>query len=221
MAIIVDTNNFKEVLRHFDDDGELTDKQAIRIAIDCPICLEKRLAITNPDFDEMNPTTHETYRVLPCGHAFGADCLYNWINMGGDTCPSCRKPLEFVKRDLRTALINLSRPPTTQANDIKWIRRFLGRQTVVELLNQELEEDSQLGVVMYQAYNNIAQEIERIIAPQTYREGSYQVTIRVRRGSDDQQPTVRVTQRYNITDLGTSHEAGTMVTARIAHRHYI
>ncbi|KAJ3571658.1 hypothetical protein NPX13_g5304 [Xylaria arbuscula] len=217
MTIIVDTNNFKEVLRHFDDDGELTDKQAVRIAIDCPICLEKRLTITNPDFDEMNPTTHETYRILPCGHAFGADCLHNWINMGGDTCPSCRKPLEFVKRDLRTALTNLSRPPTTQANDIMWIRCFLARQTVVELFKQELEEHSQLGEVMYQGYNRLAQDIERIIAWQIYREHGYQVTFRVRRGSDDQQPTVRATQGYDIPDLGISHEAGTVVTARIAH----
>ena len=78
MSVIIDTNNFKQVLLYFNHEGELADKQDTRVAIDCAICREKQLAIVNPNFDQLGNDTHEPYIVLPlCGHAFGAKCLLN------------------------------------------------------------------------------------------------------------------------------------------------
>ncbi|KAI1809768.1 hypothetical protein GGS20DRAFT_590262 [Poronia punctata] len=95
----ITTNNFKDVLKHFDHSGRLRDKRT-RIRIDCDVCY-KRLAIVNPDLglsvDEN--VRYEHYVVLECGHAFGYSCLHTWVqaqrtrNPGGEYCPSCRHPL--------------------------------------------------------------------------------------------------------------------------------
>ncbi|KAI1205394.1 uncharacterized protein F4807DRAFT_471073 [Annulohypoxylon truncatum] len=88
----VDTSNFIEVLRYFDEDGNIANPNT-RFDIQCGICREKNLALLNPAFDKRSRETHETYAVLPnCGHAFGYVCLSSWIFSNSvPTCPTCRK----------------------------------------------------------------------------------------------------------------------------------
>ncbi|KAI1345908.1 hypothetical protein F5Y01DRAFT_320310 [Xylaria sp. FL0043] len=72
---IVETNNFHEVLQHFNDACELVDKTT-RFTIECQICQCRNLAVTNPESETPAEDTHENYIVLPyCGHAFGSHCL--------------------------------------------------------------------------------------------------------------------------------------------------
>ncbi|KAI0149925.1 hypothetical protein F4776DRAFT_603854 [Hypoxylon sp. NC0597] len=94
-VVTVSTNSFFQVLEHFDDHGMLINPKT-RFDIQCIICLQKNLAIVNPDFDKRSRRTHECYTVLPrCGHAFGYTCIYNWLkkdmNMFNPKCPICRR----------------------------------------------------------------------------------------------------------------------------------
>ncbi|RYC61656.1 hypothetical protein CHU98_g4562 [Xylaria longipes] len=74
-APVIDTNNFRQVLLHFDENGDLADPNT-RIAILCNICQEKHLAIGNARLDKVATESHENYSVVPsCGHAFGVKCL--------------------------------------------------------------------------------------------------------------------------------------------------
>ncbi|KAI0975471.1 hypothetical protein F4678DRAFT_485113 [Xylaria arbuscula] len=92
---IVDTNNFHRVILHFDKVGDLADQNS-RFAIPCTICDSKDLAIANVHLDEVSEDSHERYAVLPrCGHAFGSECVLQWININRErgtrpTCPTCR-----------------------------------------------------------------------------------------------------------------------------------
>ncbi|KAI0860455.1 hypothetical protein F4860DRAFT_525301 [Xylaria cubensis] len=58
----------------------------VHFKVDCQIC-DKRLAITEPVSDEV-----EEFCVLPCGHAFGYNCIVSWVNQQSTNanCPSCR-----------------------------------------------------------------------------------------------------------------------------------
>ncbi|KAL7620336.1 hypothetical protein AAE478_009330 [Parahypoxylon ruwenzoriense] len=92
--VVVETNNFIQVLDCFDEDGNLLD-QNTRFKIQCGICTTKNIALVNHRFDRRSRETHESYTVLPrCGHAFGYTCLYEWIktdmNLAMPTCPMCR-----------------------------------------------------------------------------------------------------------------------------------
>ncbi|KAI1363785.1 hypothetical protein F5Y08DRAFT_308443 [Xylaria arbuscula] len=72
---IVETNNFQQVIKLFNDCGKLKNKNT-RLAIECQICVCKNLAIINHHIDKPNNEEHERYVVLPrCGHAFGSSCL--------------------------------------------------------------------------------------------------------------------------------------------------
>ncbi|KAI1137131.1 hypothetical protein F5Y05DRAFT_414294 [Hypoxylon sp. FL0543] len=88
----VSTNNFRNVLENFDEDGHIKD-QRTRFDITCSICYEKNLALLNPVFDKRSRKTHESYAVLPmCGHAFGYTCLLRWLKLNfSPSCPICRK----------------------------------------------------------------------------------------------------------------------------------
>jgi len=46
---------------------------------ECPICLK--------EFEKCKV-------FLPCGHAFHADCILNWID-NKTNCPMCRFPLQY------------------------------------------------------------------------------------------------------------------------------
>ncbi|CAJ2511293.1 Uu.00g069180.m01.CDS01 [Anthostomella pinea] len=74
-------------LDYFSPDGDLLGD--VLLQVDCQIC-DKKLAIIQPPDDE-----NEAYTVLPCGHAFGYNCIQLWLEGGNNpTCPSCRKSLE-------------------------------------------------------------------------------------------------------------------------------
>jgi len=74
-------------LPHFGEDGNLL--PGVKLSVDCPICLRK-LAITEPENEN-----EEAFSKLPCGHAFGHECINNWLHdciqeRGKFTCPTCR-----------------------------------------------------------------------------------------------------------------------------------
>ncbi|KAJ8109090.1 hypothetical protein ONZ43_g6235 [Nemania bipapillata] len=95
---VVETNNFHQVIEHFNAIGDLINKKT-RFAIECQICRGKNLAITNRLLDPVTESKHEKYTVLPrCGHAFGYSCLHEWITTQkaqgqNPKCPSCRAPI--------------------------------------------------------------------------------------------------------------------------------
>ncbi|KAI1742462.1 hypothetical protein F4680DRAFT_463913 [Xylaria scruposa] len=129
-SIIVETNNFHQVLEHFDKAGKLKRKNT-RIVIGCQICLVKNLALVNLERENHTPDTHEQYTVLPfCGHAFGHQCLDYWIeNQSGwpPRCPTCRQ-LVYCEED-HIVTFDIQGAPqittTSQAEDIKMIRAML------------------------------------------------------------------------------------------------
>ncbi|KAI0414618.1 hypothetical protein F5X98DRAFT_389659 [Xylaria grammica] len=127
--ICVETNNFHQVIQHFDDKGGIINKKTTRFSIDCGICKGKKLAIVNPDFDKPSDDTHQKYVVLPrCGHAFCSTCISEWINMHKDrtTCPSCRALV--YGRECMIMLVNFGstiKNIGTQDGEIVEIRRIL------------------------------------------------------------------------------------------------
>ncbi|TGJ84255.1 hypothetical protein E0Z10_g4509 [Xylaria hypoxylon] len=100
--ICVETNNFRQVVEHFDENGNIINQMATRLAIECQICMCKNLPLVNPHFAELPGDTHELYVVLPrCGHAFGFLCMEQWARTqygrssrsSRPSCPTCRTPL--------------------------------------------------------------------------------------------------------------------------------
>ncbi|KAI0470761.1 hypothetical protein GGR56DRAFT_657447 [Xylariaceae sp. FL0804] len=98
---VVETSNFREVLKQFDGEGNIINRQTTRFHIDCEICQQFQLLILDETHvGQPVADTHETYAVLPrCGHAFGYDCIKKWISISsesgprGSTCPACRTPI--------------------------------------------------------------------------------------------------------------------------------
>ncbi|KAI1357739.1 hypothetical protein F5Y08DRAFT_351775 [Xylaria arbuscula] len=126
MSITIETNNFNEVVQHFDEAGELINKKT-RVAIDCYICQCKNLALVNPSLDQITDDTHEKYVVLRCGHAFGVDCLKTWIRIEGQSrakCPSCRSPIKCQRNHTGVifTLFGIGAAADAQAKDIQNIR---------------------------------------------------------------------------------------------------
>ncbi|KAI0541711.1 hypothetical protein GGR58DRAFT_510768 [Xylaria digitata] len=61
----------------------------ISFNVECGIC-RNQLAISEPPDGENT----EGFTVLPCGHAFGHECVSNWLqSTGSPNCPSCRYEL--------------------------------------------------------------------------------------------------------------------------------
>ncbi|KAI0178836.1 hypothetical protein GGR52DRAFT_588661 [Hypoxylon sp. FL1284] len=93
--VTVETNNFNQVLKEFDDDGHIINPNT-RFRISCAICNQRDLAIVNDKLDKLSYEAHEPYTVLPrCKHAFGYACLLSWIVGNGRntrriSCPICR-----------------------------------------------------------------------------------------------------------------------------------
>ncbi|KAI2601956.1 hypothetical protein GGR54DRAFT_560071 [Hypoxylon sp. NC1633] len=90
-ALTIETNNFHQVLEHFDQDGHIINLDT-RFDIQCQVCLTRNLSVLNSKFDKRSRDTHETYCVFPrCGHAFGYTCIYKWITRFlRPQCPVCR-----------------------------------------------------------------------------------------------------------------------------------
>ncbi|KAI0974830.1 hypothetical protein F4678DRAFT_457946 [Xylaria arbuscula] len=55
-------------------------------SVDCQICVKKLAIECEEDFSEEE---FEEYRILPCGHTFGLECIELWLKAS----PSCRFPL--------------------------------------------------------------------------------------------------------------------------------
>ncbi|KAI0448186.1 hypothetical protein F4803DRAFT_567758 [Xylaria telfairii] len=128
--MIVETNNFRQVLEHFDSAGSLTHKET-RLEIECQICLSKNLAFVNPENGKSLSETHEQYVILPrCGHAFGHRCLNYWIKSqsNGPRCPTCR---EFVYCEnghkITFDIHDAQETAACQAEDVKRIRDMLDK----------------------------------------------------------------------------------------------
>ncbi|KAI0428693.1 hypothetical protein F5Y09DRAFT_357493 [Xylaria sp. FL1042] len=158
--ILVETNNFHQVLQHFNESCEIANIKT-RFTIECQICKCKNLALTNPEFDMLAEDTHENYIVLPyCGHAFGSSCLQQWIQYQKAhtrvvaTCPSCRSQIHCKnKHQLKTPIFGpkADKAPNT-SEDVAKIRATLGSCT--QCLDQERS----------QAENEEANRLNRIRA---------------------------------------------------------
>ncbi|KAI1747959.1 hypothetical protein F4782DRAFT_543170 [Xylaria castorea] len=87
------------------DDGIDEDGNPVSIQLTCGICMESKLKVTScligngssppPRIPEDTPA--EDLSILPCGHFFGANCLYEWLisaDQGG--CPLCRYELVYA-----------------------------------------------------------------------------------------------------------------------------
>ncbi|KAI0814555.1 hypothetical protein GGR55DRAFT_437384 [Xylaria sp. FL0064] len=131
---VVETNNFHEVLQHFNDACELVDKTT-RFAIECQICQCRNLAVTNPESETPAEDRYENYIVLPyCGHAFGSHCLQKWIKyqkaqtQANPTCPSCRAHIGCERRhQLQVVVFGPKTDKATHTSeDIAKIRTTLG-----------------------------------------------------------------------------------------------
>ncbi|GAW13137.1 hypothetical protein ANO14919_025150 [Xylariales sp. No.14919] len=82
------TDNFAlNWLPYFSPEGDVLPD--ILFAVECGIC-GNQLAISQPpDGDDI-----ETFCVLPCGHAFGHECINSWLGSSNSpNCPSCRYSL--------------------------------------------------------------------------------------------------------------------------------
>ncbi|TRX90376.1 hypothetical protein FHL15_008741 [Xylaria flabelliformis] len=125
----VETNNFHQVLKYFDEAGKLKRKDT-RLEIGCQICLVKNLALVNLERENPTPDTHEQYTILPfCGHAFGHQCLDHWIDSQSDwpRCPTCRELIYYKEDHIVTFDIQgtLQITATSQAEEIQEIRAML------------------------------------------------------------------------------------------------
>ncbi|KAI0456535.1 hypothetical protein F5B21DRAFT_522683 [Xylaria acuta] len=82
------------------DDGIDEDGNPVLIDLTCCICLESKLRVSGCGAANgpcHGPVTFENLSVLPCGHFFGAECLYEWLlsGDGGASCPLCRFELAY------------------------------------------------------------------------------------------------------------------------------
>ncbi|KAJ8133337.1 hypothetical protein O1611_g275 [Lasiodiplodia mahajangana] len=148
---VVETNNFHQIAQYFNQSGQLTNART-RFTIECHICQNKNIALVNPGFDTLAADSHEKYVVLPrCGHAFGYDCLGNWIKIqkseGRDydvSCPSCRSLIVCKEGHIAPLARYGSNNLATQSENIVEIRNKL---QVEEPCTQclELEEERRIA----------------------------------------------------------------------------
>ncbi|CAJ2500488.1 Uu.00g033410.m01.CDS01 [Anthostomella pinea] len=123
----IETNNFHEVLKHFDAEGRIIDHET-RFAVQCAICIERNLSLLNDRFDTKSRATHEPYTVLPCGHAFGYECVSNWaLHREMPTCPLCRKAIYARAGQRSTFKIFGAGTSEEQHEEVVEVRRFLDR----------------------------------------------------------------------------------------------
>ncbi|KAI1179624.1 hypothetical protein F4777DRAFT_600416 [Nemania sp. FL0916] len=92
-------------LPFFSPDGDVLPD--VFFGVECQVC-NKRLAICEP----ANNDDVEDFAVLPCGHAFGHECVSQWLRAAGNpNCPSCRDelPIGFIPRPIRLDGSNMKR----------------------------------------------------------------------------------------------------------------
>ncbi|KAI0098070.1 hypothetical protein GGR51DRAFT_565959 [Nemania sp. FL0031] len=131
-VVVIETNNFHQVLQHFDNRGILKNNHTC-FRIECQICTEMHLGLTNTETDDPNEDIYEEYTVLPrCGHGFGYECLYQWMNTDynrNPPCPSCRTPILCEElRDMDLPIYG-TRNSHDQAKQITQIRDSLAKET--------------------------------------------------------------------------------------------
>ncbi|KAI1166917.1 hypothetical protein F5B18DRAFT_648324 [Nemania serpens] len=63
----------------------------IRIMTKCPFC-NFRLSVHEPP----NGTDVQAFTILPCGHAFGYDCIKEWLE-SSPQCPTCDASAEHPR----------------------------------------------------------------------------------------------------------------------------
>jgi len=84
-------------LPFYSPEGEIV--PGLSIEVECAVC-NKDLAVTKrADRHNDNDNDNcEPFTILPCGHAFGYDCIEHWMSTNEEnaSCPSCRKPLTFA-----------------------------------------------------------------------------------------------------------------------------
>ncbi|KAI1299494.1 hypothetical protein F5Y03DRAFT_397692 [Xylaria venustula] len=124
---IVETNNFHQVIKKFNDSGDLIE-ETTKFLIECQICQCKSLALMAPD---AGIDSHEEYVVLPqCGHAFGSDCLQHWFESQwfNRKCPLCRTAVDCTEghRPLFHVLSSRRNDLQKTREDIKKIRNVVG-----------------------------------------------------------------------------------------------
>ncbi|KAJ8128194.1 hypothetical protein O1611_g5443 [Lasiodiplodia mahajangana] len=91
--VTVETNNFREVLEHFDFNGNVIAENTTIFAIPCVICQANNLSLVNPVLNGPTDVPTEHFAVLPnCGHAFGYKCIMHWFLVDEPKCPTCRTP---------------------------------------------------------------------------------------------------------------------------------
>ena len=76
-------SNFTQRLNNVDmkNDKEFSHPES------CSVCLEK--------YNEK-----ELHRILPCGHAFHAGCIDNWLLNSNNTCPICKNVIKLPINDI-------------------------------------------------------------------------------------------------------------------------
>ncbi|KAK5628935.1 hypothetical protein RRF57_004651 [Xylaria bambusicola] len=143
-ASCVETNNFHEIIRHFDDSGELKNPRT-SMKVECQICQCNDLAILCRHSGEPADDLGEGYTVLPgCGHGFGTHCLWEWIKTKlpyNAQCPSCRAPID-LENTLPT-FYNRHNDPAKQRKHITKIRALLKHQGTQRQSRHGRKENSQ------------------------------------------------------------------------------
>ncbi|KAI1827150.1 hypothetical protein F4861DRAFT_536336 [Xylaria intraflava] len=135
-TVTVQTNNFRQVLKHFDNDGNL--KDGVQLSIECAICKVNNLSVVSTSVDKsLDEDTHEAYTVLrQCGHAFGYECAASWFNAPSrpTQCPYCRTAFSSGReKNLPLMLYGLAPDAGSQKYEIKMLRSMFGEPISPEL----------------------------------------------------------------------------------------
>ncbi|KAH8163533.1 hypothetical protein CIB48_g4707 [Xylaria polymorpha] len=83
------------------DEGIDEDGNPVVVDLTCCICMHSKLQVSDfvtPHTCGNAPGTVEVLAVLPCGHYFGSDCLYEWLEYNTREeagCPLCRFQLVY------------------------------------------------------------------------------------------------------------------------------
>ncbi|KAI1375651.1 hypothetical protein F4677DRAFT_421962 [Hypoxylon crocopeplum] len=149
--VVVDTNNFRQVLEEFDENGHLINP-GTRFKIPCVICQEQNLAFLNSKFDKLSRDTYEDFAVLPiCGHAFCFQCISHWLvteeirlRQEGrpviPTCPSCRTEIYFDENKPLFLSILCTENVEKQAEDIVKIRNLIFDRDILDMDEEEIQQ---------------------------------------------------------------------------------
>ncbi|KAI0447464.1 hypothetical protein F4803DRAFT_574661 [Xylaria telfairii] len=82
------------------DNGVDEDGNPVAVDLTCSICLESKLIVSDhvtPNRIGHAPRAFEAMAVMPCGHYFGTNCLYEWLvsSHWNASCPLCRFQLLY------------------------------------------------------------------------------------------------------------------------------